>query len=157
PPIVDAGPDAIITLPQNVVVLSGTVSDNGLPLGAPVTQRWSVVSGPGSVQFSAPTSTTTSATFDSPGTYILRLSANDTELEASDDVTITVIGLPPTGDPPTVAITSPGDLTNVTSPTPVRGTVTSGSLLAWRLEYREQSLGDEWRPFARGTTTVTDG
>jgi RHS repeat-associated protein len=99
-PVVSAGPNQSIALPTNTVTLQGTVTDDGLPAGATVTQQWSEVSGPAPVTFSAPTSTTTQATFTTAGTYDLRLTASDTQLTGSADVTITVApgpqNLPPT-------------------------------------------------------------
>jgi YD repeat-containing protein len=156
PPTVNAGPDQTITLPVRSAILSGVVSDDGLPIGAAVTSRWSLVSGPGTAVFGNPRSAATQVTFDASGSYVLRLTANDTQLAGSDDVVVNVNALPPTGDPPTVAITAPGDLSTVTAPVDVRGTVTSASLLEWRLEYREKSLGDDWRTIAYGDTPVTD-
>lgn len=92
PPTVDAGPDQTITFPTPVT-LDGTVSDDGLPdpPGSLVTS-WSKVSGPGSVTFGDASAIDTTADFSSPGTYVLRLTADDGELVASDEVTITVIG-----------------------------------------------------------------
>ena len=46
--------------------------------------------GPGTATFTTPTSPTTDVTFSAPGTYVLRLTANDTELQGTDDVTVTV-------------------------------------------------------------------
>ena len=89
-PTVDAGPDQIIDLP-NSALLDGTVSDDGLPdPPATVTVTWSQVSGPGSVTFADPNSPDTSADFSAPGNYTLRLTADDSELTAADDVNITV-------------------------------------------------------------------
>ncbi|HUL80025.1 MAG TPA: FG-GAP-like repeat-containing protein, partial [Vicinamibacteria bacterium] len=90
PPTVDAGPDQTTTLPAATVSLSGTVTDDGLPVGAGLVIGWSVVSGPGSVVFSSSSSAVTQATFATAGTYVLRLSASDTQLEGHDDVTVTV-------------------------------------------------------------------
>jgi hypothetical protein len=123
-PAVNAGPDQAITLPTRSVMLAGSRTDDGLPTGAALTSRWSVVSGPGAAVFSSPLSLVTSATFDSPGTYVLRLTVDDTELAGSDDLIVTVAGKPTIGDPPVVAITEPGDLTNVTAPVDVRGATT---------------------------------
>lgn len=98
-PIVSAGPNQTIALPTNTVTLTGTVTDDGLPSGAAVTQQWSEVSGPAPVTFSAPTQKTTNATFTIDGTYVLQLTASDTQLSSSSDVTITVLAtqqnLPP--------------------------------------------------------------
>ena len=89
PPTVSVGADKTITLPTNTVTLSGTASDDGLP-SATLTVAWTKVSGPGTVTFGTPTAVTTTATFGSAGSYVLRLTANDTALTASDDVTVTV-------------------------------------------------------------------
>src|SRR6185369_2337726 len=92
PPIVNAGADQTITLPATAN-LQGTVTDDGLPVGATPVVSWSVVSGPGTVVFSNPNSATTTASFSKGGTYVLRLTANDSALLSSDDVIVTVIQL----------------------------------------------------------------
>ena len=90
PPGVDAGPDREVTLPA-AASLDGTVTDDGLPSppGA-VTTTWSQVSGPGTVTFADPNAVDTTASFSGAGTYVLRLSADDGALVASDTVTVTV-------------------------------------------------------------------
>jgi PKD repeat protein len=90
PPTVDAGPDQTITLPADAA-LNGTVNDDGLPNppGA-LTTAWSVDSGPGSVTFADPNAVDTRAAFSTEGTYVLRLTATDSALSASDSVQITV-------------------------------------------------------------------
>jgi uncharacterized protein (TIGR03437 family) len=92
PPVVSAGPDHSITLPSTAV-LSGSVFDDGLP-GGPLTIAWSKVSGPGMVVFSSPSALATTASFSAAGTYVLRLTASDSALMASDDVTVTVSAIP---------------------------------------------------------------
>jgi hypothetical protein len=89
-PVVNAGPDLTVTLP-NAATLRGTATDDGLPNppGA-LTLSWSKVSGPGTVTFANAAATNTTATFSAAGTYVLRLTANDGALSASDDVTVTV-------------------------------------------------------------------
>lgn len=90
-PVVDAG------LKQNLwldagsasATLDATVTDDGLPLLAEVTLEWVVDSGP-SVIFSDDTVEDPEVTFNAPGEYILRLTANDTLLEGTDTVTIMV-------------------------------------------------------------------
>jgi PKD repeat protein len=101
-PVVDAGPNQSVVRP-NAVTLSGSVTDDGLPNppGA-TTSAWSKVTGPGMVTFAAPSSPSTSATFSAAGTYVLRLTGDDSALSASDDVTVTVAD-PET--PPTAALT----------------------------------------------------
>jgi hypothetical protein len=89
-PVVNAGPDQTITLPASAA-LDGTVADDGLPIppGA-LTVGWSVESGPGAVTFASPNAVDTQASFAAGGTYVLRLTASDGALSASDRVTITV-------------------------------------------------------------------
>jgi hypothetical protein len=72
------------------VTLNGTVSDDGLPAGGTLTSHWSKVSGPGTVTFINPLTPVTTASFSQPGTYVLRLTATDTELTSSSDVTIVI-------------------------------------------------------------------
>ncbi|HLQ78484.1 MAG TPA: hypothetical protein VK210_14080, partial [Terriglobia bacterium] len=84
-PVVDAGADQTITLPD-LVTLAGTVADDGLPLGASLAPTWTKVSGPGTVTFDTPNSVFTTATFGQAGTYILRLSVSDGPLVGTDDV-----------------------------------------------------------------------
>jgi hypothetical protein len=90
PPGVNAGPDQTITLPSSANLV-GTVSDDGLPNppGA-LTTTWSKVSGPGTVTFGNANAVDTTASFSAAGNYVLRLSANDGALRASDDIRIRV-------------------------------------------------------------------
>ena len=87
-PVVNAGSDRSVVLPSPAS-LAGTVSDDGLPGGAPTT-LWSKVSGPGTVAFAQPAAATTTATFSAAGTYVLMLTANDGVLAASDTLVVTV-------------------------------------------------------------------
>jgi hypothetical protein len=90
PPQVDAGADASVTLPE-MAMLDGTVTDDGLPdPPGVVTTTWSLVSGPGVVTFGDASAVDTTASFSEAGVYGLRLSADDGELTASDQVTVTV-------------------------------------------------------------------
>ena len=78
PPTVNAGPDLAARIGGPVATLNGTASDDVRPNPPGVlTTTWSIVSGPGSVTFGSPNSATTTATFGAPGTYELRLTAND--------------------------------------------------------------------------------
>ncbi len=88
PPVVDAGANQTITLPAQASLV-GSVTDDGLP-GPDVTSLWTVVGGPGTVTFNDATSTATTASFSLAGTYVLRLTATDTELTGFDEVTVTV-------------------------------------------------------------------
>ena len=104
PPVVSAGDDRSTTYP-NSASLNGSASDDGLPSGAPLVLSWTRVSGPGTVTFATGASAATGVTFSSPGTYVLRLTANDSALQASDDVTVVVneptVPPPPENHPPT--------------------------------------------------------
>ena len=93
-PTVNAGPDQAITLPASTT-LSGAVSDDGLPNPpAAFTTAWTMVSGPGTVTFGSASAAVTTATFSTAGSYVLRLTANDSALSATDDVIITVSPVP---------------------------------------------------------------
>ena len=110
PPVVQAGPDQAITLPD-VAVLDGTVSDDGLPDGV-LTSTWSLLNGSGVVTFTNASAVDTTVSFSSPGTYVLRLEADDGDRAASDEVTITVNPQTPVNTPPTVSIGTPSDGAN---------------------------------------------
>jgi hypothetical protein len=90
-PVVDAG------LKQNLWLDAGSasttmdalVTDDGLPLLADVTLEWTVEIGP-PVVFSDDTVEDPEVTFNAPGEYVLRLTADDTLLEGTDTVTVMV-------------------------------------------------------------------
>ncbi|MES2568426.1 MAG: Ig-like domain-containing protein, partial [Verrucomicrobiota bacterium] len=88
-PQVSAGPDQDVILPA-AATLSGTVNDDGLPEGTPLSLTWSRVSGPGAVTFGSSNAAVSTAAFSAPGVYLLRLTAGDGELSASDDIAVTV-------------------------------------------------------------------
>jgi hypothetical protein len=92
-PVVDAGPDQTIYLP-NDATLDGSVTDDGQPdPPATVTTTWTQESGPGTVTFNDASLVDTTAKFSEPGTYVLRLTADDFDLTDFDEVTITVSAL----------------------------------------------------------------
>ncbi|MGY1810948.1 PKD domain-containing protein [Blastococcus sp. SYSU D00669] len=89
-PTVNAGPDQTITLPA-AATLTGSITDDGLPNPpGTTTATWSKVSGPGTVTFGNAGAPSTTATFSAGGSYVLRLTANDSLLQASDDVSVVV-------------------------------------------------------------------
>ncbi|MGE5245573.1 MAG: Ig-like domain-containing protein, partial [Betaproteobacteria bacterium] len=100
-PVVSAGPPQTVTLPA-AAALAGSATDDGLPTTGTLTTQWTEVSGPGTATFANAASPTTTAAFSQAGTYVLRLTANDSALSSTSDVTITVN--PPANHPP--AITS---------------------------------------------------
>jgi hypothetical protein len=89
-PAVSAGPDQTVALSAGANML-GSVSDDGLPSGSALSILWLKVSGPaGAITFGNASSATTTASFPSAGTYVLRLRATDSLLVSTDDVTIVV-------------------------------------------------------------------
>ena len=120
-PVVNAGIDQTVTLP-NTASLSGTATDDGLPNPpATITTTWSQVSGPGTTTFANPSARSTTASFTAAGVYVLRLTATDSVLSATDDIQISVGAAPPTNQAPTVnagtdqTITLPNNATLVGS------------------------------------------
>jgi len=85
-----------------VAQLSGSAADDGLPAGSALQTCWTVVSGPAAVNYDNPASPATNAYLSQPGTYILRLTADDSEYERSDEVTIYVKEKNLPNQPPTV-------------------------------------------------------
>jgi hypothetical protein len=99
PPVVNAGIDVTIALPA-ALLINGTVVDDGLPAPPALAIHWTKISGPGTVTFTPANAASTIVTFSSAGTYVLRLSANDGLLSASDEIQITCIT--PTNTAPVV-------------------------------------------------------
>ena len=97
-PVVEAGPDQLVTMSSQVFV-NGVVTDDGRPNppGEPA-RLWSKLSGPGTVEFADELSETSQVTFSAAGVYVLRLTADDGQAKIVDDIAFTVI------DPPTVSI-----------------------------------------------------
>src|SRR6185295_3992724 len=90
-PVVNAGPDKVVTLPTTSVALIATASDDGLPAPpATLTYAWSQFSGPAGVTFTAPAALATTATFPGVGSYTLRLTVSDSVLTTTDDLVVTV-------------------------------------------------------------------
>ena len=89
PPVVNAGPDQQITLPATAT-MAATVTDDGLPPPAVLTYLWGTDSGPAAASFSSSTVEDPTVTFPVAGTYVLRLTASDGALSASDTVQVTV-------------------------------------------------------------------
>lgn len=92
-PVVEAGADNAITSIATAL-LDGEVTDDGLPLGALLEVNWTKLSGPGDVTFGDPSNKKTTVSFFEIGTYVLQLQASDSELSASDTVTVTVRSTP---------------------------------------------------------------
>jgi hypothetical protein len=95
-PIVNAGPDVTVVLPQDTITLAGSVSDDGQPGGA-LTMKWEDASRAGAV-FSSAADPESLVTFPAAGIYVLELSANDGETWTHASMTVTVVdpAAPPT-------------------------------------------------------------
>lgn len=93
-PSVEAG-NTLVTEVSVAVTLEGIVTDDGLPSGT-LTSLWTVDSGPGIATFVDATNPTSDVTFDTAGTYVLRLTGDDGALTASDTVTV-LVSNPPAG------------------------------------------------------------
>ncbi len=122
-PVVSAGSDQTVTLP-NSAVLDGTVTDDGLPSSS-LSSEWTRFSGSGTVTFGDAAAVDTTAAFSVAGVYVLRLTATDGALTASDDVTITVNPMPNVAP-----VVSAGSNQTVTLPSSaaLNGTVTDDGL-----------------------------
>jgi len=81
-PTVYAGPFTSCRNPAVGVTLSGKVTDANP--SAQITSTWSVVAGPGTVNFGNPSQLQTTANFSAPGIYTLQLTASDSVDTASD-------------------------------------------------------------------------
>ncbi len=90
PPVVFAGDDQTLN-DGEVASLSGTVTDDGIP-GGPITTQWTAESGPGTVSFGDASALDTTASFSDPGFYTLRLTADDGQATAFDEVGVSVAG-----------------------------------------------------------------
>lgn len=161
-PVVSAGVDQTVTLP-GAVNLAGRVTDDGAPfnLRTLVTAFWSTVSGPGIVLFDNRTAPSTTARFLVPGTYVLRLTANDQSRFGSDDIEVTVLPTPPDTTAPATAITSPASGALVQGTTSVTvDAVDDRGVTEVRLELDGSLLATATAPpytFAVDTLPLADG
>lgn len=148
-PTVNAGADQTVAHPT-AVNLVGTANDDGLPIDSSLAFSWTRISGPGTVTFGSASALQTSASFSTAGTYVLRLTASDSALSGSDDVTITQTA------PPTVSISSPADGATIPARTSIVGSVSDAN--NWRVEYslNEEGIAPVWTTLATGTTPVTN-
>jgi hypothetical protein len=91
---VSAGGDLILPSLGVAATLTGTASDDGVPVvPGQLSLQWSARSGPGTVTFGNPNTASTTARFSAPGTYVLRLTADDGATRGFDELTVTVLGL----------------------------------------------------------------
>ena len=149
-PTVSAGSAQTVLLPASAR-LSGTASDDGLPYPpGQLSYQWSVVSGPGTVNFTNATSLTASAAFSAAGTYVLKLSASDGQLTSNSQVTIIV-----QSGTPNLVLTKSGSVT----------TAKSGDTITFTIQYQNTGTSDAVNvvlkdPVPAGTTltgTISNG
>jgi hypothetical protein len=89
-PLVDAGEDATLLFPDSTVYLNSTASDDGLPDGT-LSILWEHVggSGTGVISFGDATALDTPVTISQEtGTYVLRVTVDDGEYIATDEMTV---------------------------------------------------------------------
>jgi hypothetical protein len=70
----------------NGLMLESTATDDGLP--SPLVYQWSQLFGPGVVNFGTAATANTTATFPTAGIYGLRITVNDGQFTASDDLIV---------------------------------------------------------------------
>ncbi|HZD94334.1 MAG TPA: CARDB domain-containing protein, partial [Candidatus Sulfotelmatobacter sp.] len=90
PPVVSAGTNQTVPFPNNFP-LQGTVTDDGKPVGGQLTSTWTQVSGPAPAIFADPGNPQTTVTLNAEGTYVLKLTGDDSQLQTSAQVTISTI------------------------------------------------------------------
>ncbi|MCC6454634.1 MAG: hypothetical protein IT328_06805 [Caldilineaceae bacterium] len=130
PPVVEAGSNRTIFLPERVALLDGTVTDDGLPASGTLETTWSQLQGPGSVIFSDTAAVDTGVTLPALGVYVLQLLANDGAATASDTVTVTLSPTqtnPPANTPPIIEV-EPSQSARVGQVVTLSATVTDDGL-----------------------------
>ncbi|WP_395753935.1 Calx-beta domain-containing protein [Prosthecobacter sp.] len=80
---------SMATWPITPVAVHGTVADDSYPTPITLTSLWSKVSGPGAVNFADATLPDTTATLAQPGSYVLRLTADDSSAQTYRDLAFT--------------------------------------------------------------------
>ncbi len=89
--LVSAGADAQVAVAEPFE-LTGYADDDGMPNPPSNTSiAWSVVSGPGSATFGNSGQAATGVTCAAPGTYLLRLTADDGAVQTFDDIILTAV------------------------------------------------------------------
>jgi RHS repeat-associated protein len=155
-PVVKVAPDQnIVSSGPVTTTISGTASDDGLPVGSTLTVGWAQ----GQFQQAAivnPSQLTTQVQLPGPGFYEFTLSASDGVLSSNATQSITVVSVPPAV--PAVSITSPAEEDEIHKPVPVIGSASGGK---WTLDYRlnndDGAATTSFITLATGTSDVTNG
>ena len=79
---------------NGTATLSGTAPDDGVP-NTVLSLQWTKISGPGGAVFGSETAAATTLTLDAPGTYVLRLTADDGAARTFGEVTVTATSTGP--------------------------------------------------------------
>jgi len=150
-PVVDAGPDRVLPLPDGTIALHATASDDGWPVGE-LRHSWRVVSGPGEVTFDDEASLTPQVSASEAGEYVLELTADDREYRASDTMMLTAMTAP-LCDPATVQgfIAAPLNEAHVTGQAPVT-LAAEADLTHLRVDLWPAFDPDAFRPLAENVT-----
>jgi len=158
---VNLGPTPLLAVVGTPVTINGSVLVGGQPPTAstPITLHWRVSAEPNgsNVSISSPNTAVTTASFDTIGAYQLTLDTNDPNTQRGAANCCLVVNVVAANLPvPTVSLAAPLDGTQITSPAPVTGSVSSGT---WTLDY---ALQDDFNPMnfttlATGTSTVLNG
>jgi hypothetical protein len=140
-PVINAGTDQTITLPAGAT-LSGSVTDDALPLvPGLLTWGWAKFSGPGTVTFANPGALNTTASFSTNGNYVLRLTAYDGAIAASDDLVLTVF-------PSILPLRIDSAVWSAGPPPSFRLTFTALAGLSYTVQYRDSLTGGSWLKLA---------
>lgn len=91
-PVINPGASQATAYSVNAIPLGGAVTDDGLS-GGSVTTEWTQANGPGTATFVDPASPASSVSFDYPGSYTLRLIADDGQIRAFRETIATLAPL----------------------------------------------------------------
>jgi hypothetical protein len=89
-PVVDAGPDQMVVMPNKGVV-TGWVYDDGRAANACLVKTsWSLISGPAKAKVESPATLKSEVSFVHSGTYTLAFAANDGKIQKEDRLNLSV-------------------------------------------------------------------
>jgi len=110
PPVVSAGPDAVLASTASTATLTGSVTDDNKPFGAPAI-LWTQVDGPagGTALFGNDFLAATTATFNTAGTYLLKLTASDGYTTSVSDLMEVRVGVSPVAPAADLAVWWPAN------------------------------------------------
>ncbi|WOO39729.1 Ig-like domain-containing protein [Rubellicoccus peritrichatus] len=89
-PEVTVADDVSFELPTNMVEISGSYTDDGMPVNETVTTVWTQVGGPAIANIENPNTVATNVNFEIAGTYVFRLTVDDSNKAGFADISVTV-------------------------------------------------------------------